>query len=98
MADLIERRAAYTFLTEYYNHRTELQHKNLKEALSRVPSAQPERKTGMWNIIQGNIVVCSECGMGAPKTMTGCLVNRHLEPNRTNFCPNCGAKMEVKNE
>ena len=58
-----------------------------------LPSAQPERKKGSWNVIQGDIVVCSECGMGAPKSMTGCLVNRHLEPNRTNFCPNCGADM-----
>jgi hypothetical protein len=39
MADLIDRHDAYVFLTEYYNHRTEAQHKNLKEALSRVPEA-----------------------------------------------------------
>lgn len=58
-----------------------------------LPSAQPEQKKGSWNVIQGNIVVCSECGMLAPKSMTGCLMNRHLEPNRTNFCPNCGADM-----
>lgn len=45
MADLIDRRMAYIFLTEYYNHRTEAQHKNLKEALSRVPEAQPDRLT-----------------------------------------------------
>ena len=44
MADLIERRAAYIFLTEYYNHRTELQHKNLEEALSRVPTADIQDK------------------------------------------------------
>ena len=55
-----------------------------------------ERKTGSWNVIQGDIVVCSECGMCAPKSMTGCLLNRHLEPNRTNFCPNCGADMRGK--
>ena len=58
-----------------------------------LPSAQPERNKGSWNVIQGDIVVCSECGMCAPKSMTGCLINRHLEPNRTNFCPNCGADM-----
>lgn len=57
-----------------------------------------ERKKGMWNIIQGNIVVCSVCGMNAPQSMTGCLINRHLEPNKSDFCPNCGADMrkEVK--
>lgn len=37
MKDLIDRHDAYVFLTEYYNHRTENQHKNLKEALRRVP-------------------------------------------------------------
>lgn len=60
-----------------------------------LPSA---RKTGQWNTIQGDIVVCSACGMGAPQTMTGSLINRHLEPNRTRYCPNCGAMMEGKEE
>lgn len=57
-----------------------------------------ERKKGMWNIIQGNIVVCSVCGMNAPQSMTGCLINRHLEPNKSNFCPNCGADMRKEVE
>lgn len=38
--DLISRQAAYEVLTEYYHHRTDLQHKALKEALERVPAAQ----------------------------------------------------------
>lgn len=59
-----------------------------------MPSAQPQRKKGRWNTIQGDIVVCSVCGMSAPKVITGCLMNRHLEPNRTDYCPNCGARME----
>ena len=46
MADLIERRMAYIFLTEYYNHRTEAQHKSLKEALNRVPDG---------------IAICEDC-------------------------------------
>lgn len=37
MADLIDRNDAYKVLAEYYHHRTETQHKSLKEALSRVP-------------------------------------------------------------
>lgn len=40
--DVISRQDAYDVLTDYYHHRTEIQHKGLKEALSRVPSAQPE--------------------------------------------------------
>lgn len=52
-----------------------------------------ERKKGEWNVIWGGEVVCSECKMGAPEAMSGCLANRHLEQIRTNFCPNCGADM-----
>ena len=53
-----------------------------------------ERKHGRWITIQGDMVVCSQCGMHAPQVMTGCLMNRHLEQRRTNFCSNCGAEME----
>lgn len=42
MDDLISRQAAYEFLSDYYHHRTEMQHKALREALDRVPSAQPK--------------------------------------------------------
>lgn len=38
MNDLIRRQAAYDTLTEYYHHMTDIQHKALAEALSRVPS------------------------------------------------------------
>lgn len=37
MSDTISRKAAYEVLTEYYHHKTELQHKALREALDRVP-------------------------------------------------------------
>ena len=40
--ELISRQAAYDTLTEYYHHPTEIQHKALREALERVPTAQPE--------------------------------------------------------
>lgn len=36
--DLISRKKAYKVLTEYYHHRTEMQHKALRKALDRVPS------------------------------------------------------------
>ena len=35
---LVDADEAYKVLTDYYNHRTEIQHKALKEALSRVPT------------------------------------------------------------
>lgn len=37
--DLISKEKAYEVLTEYYHHRTEMQHKALREALDMVPSA-----------------------------------------------------------
>lgn len=39
MDDYISRQAAYEALTDYYHHRTEIQHMALHEALNRVPSA-----------------------------------------------------------
>lgn len=52
MDDLISRQAAYEVLSEYYHHRTDVQHEGLREALGRVPSAQPD------------IVRCKECRWG----------------------------------
>ena len=65
------------------------------EIIQLLPSKQSERKKGKWFNYQGNtkIVLCSECRMPALESMTGCLSNQHLAPNRTNFCPNCGADM-----
>lgn len=41
MGDLISRQATYETLSEYYHHKTEMQHKALREALGMVPSAEP---------------------------------------------------------
>lgn len=37
-SDTVSRQAVYDTLTEYYHHSTDIQHKALAEALSRVPS------------------------------------------------------------
>ena len=50
--NLISKEQAYEVLSEYYHHKTEIQHKALREALDRVPSAEPEDKCGecdAWN-------------------------------------------------
>ena len=39
MGRLIDIDEAYKVLTDYYHHRTEIQHKALKEAIERVPIA-----------------------------------------------------------
>ena len=58
-----------------------------REFIKSLPSAEPERKTGHW-IDTDNYYQrwkCSECGCHT----------RDAEPN---YCPNCGAKMEMRND
>ena len=63
-----------------------------------LPYAQQEPKRGKWEMLQMPIsppvYKCSVCGSHALQSMTGCLMNRHYEANLTNYCPNCGARME----
>ena len=69
------------------------------KALNKLPSAQPERKSGKWihgreiaREMIGDAIVsilydgwqCSECK---------CIVEEECEP-LWNFCPNCGANMK----
>lgn len=57
--DLIDRETAYKVLTKYYHHSTDIQHEALREALSRVPSAE---KKGEW-FDKGSLSCrCSVCG------------------------------------
>ena len=61
------------------------------------PTIAPERKKGRWEMlpisINPPVYKCSVCGGHALQTVTGCLINRHLEANLTDFCPFCGADM-----
>ena len=60
-------------------------------AIKQLPPAQPERIKGHWisadAIFGGEPFYCSECGENTRDTVMG-------KP-RWNFCPNCGADMEV---
>ena len=88
MADYIKRDTAYNYLTEYYNHRTDIQHQNLRKALNAIPSAdvQPvvhgEWETEICDDGYGayNLFVCSLCGSESAK--------------RFNYCRECGARMD----
>lgn len=84
MTDYIDRQAAYEALTDYYHHRTEIQHTALCEALNRVPSAE---RVAHWE--KGR---CSRCHAHAPFwTMAS---TYYL----SNYCPNCGARMDGEHD
>lgn len=56
----------------------------LKECYEVLPSVTPKQKMGHWIDYQKNRWIyaqCSECGT--------------VHDTKTNYCPNCGAKMEV---
>ena len=57
--------------------------------VKKVPSVQPKAKTGHWieTTVRGSIsLVCSECGADLGSIC------------ETNYCPNCGAKMESEDK
>lgn len=90
MPRLIDADEAYKVLTDYYHHRTEIQHEALKEALSKVPTvdAEPVRH-GHWInhfddlFPEESTQECSVCHAEQMGTMLN-----------DNYCPNCGAKMD----
>ena len=67
------------------------------DALKQLPPAEPKRgkwiRTGSGSLYDH--YGCSECGK-APKW--DCLGDNRWKIAFTDFCPNCGAKMEVNNE
>ena len=95
MARLIDADEAYKVLTDNYHHRTELQHKALKEAIGRVPTVDPF-KHGHWveqehcDWVYSKEYRCSECGQYRLMTNP---VGREW-----NYCPRCGAKMDEVEE
>lgn len=93
-SDLIYRQDAINLIKKwaagysYIENETELAIKAFKQ----LPSAQPERKRGLWisdlafyddEGCPCIVLRCSECGGVHPKT---------------NFCPNCGADMRKGEE
>ena len=86
MSDLIDRRTAYEVLTAYYHHSTETQHNALREALNKVPSAEHK---GHWmkkwhTVFKEELPCCSECN--------------NFMAFRWDYCPNCGARMDGKQD
>ena len=87
MDDLISRQAAIDEMAELQGRAsTKAEFKGISKAWKRIkklPSAQPERIRGRWiekPHVHG-VAYCSLC-------------DYELHTNDTNFCPNCGAKMD----
>lgn len=59
--------------------------KAARTSMCDLPFVEPERKTGKWIAKDGvyGVTYCSEC-------------DYEMRLNDTNYCPNCGAKMEVE--
>ena len=60
----------------------------LIQSVKQMDAAQPERKRGKWKPYRCDMYECSECGYIYTE-----LTDRHR--CGANFCPHCGAKMEV---
>lgn len=105
MDDLISRQAAIDALDELCDRECEYSKQQRSvmcgachlgsafDVIENLPSAQQERKMGKWyyKIIRRNYnddeyYMCSECGA------------KIVNPEYKNYCPNCGAEMEVEHE
>ena len=85
MSDLIDRRMAIEAIMKHTGM-TPIAKLEAETTICRVPSAEPERKKGKWDMSHASVYIkCSVCGepfMMMPQ----------------NYCPNCGAKMEAGHE
>ena len=89
--DLISRQEAIDALDEAFPDETNTELKDgmalgLARAivmLKELPAAEPERKTGRWELSGEWLYICSRCGA------------RHYF---TPYCPMCGVKMGDRNE
>ena len=94
MSDLIRRKDAQKLvLNRNYDLANETQRMLMYNAVSNIPSAEPERKKGKWikEDLSGyltpggnSIYHCSECGHTE---------GPYPHPRLTDFCPDCGADM-----
>lgn len=83
MSDLISRQASINLIERMKPYHQDAD--DIAEMIANMPSAQPER-TGKW-ISADTMYYCDQCGEKTRDTIMG-------KP-RWNFCPMCGARMEV---
>lgn len=83
MGDLISRQAAIDEIKALYEWHEIVTEDRAIDHFKRLPSAEPERKSGKWIPFDIPWYKCSECG-----------AVRENKSFMENFCPNCGAKMD----
>ena len=72
---LIDADEAYKVLTDYYHHKTEIQHKALKEAIERVPTVDAE-----------SVVRCKDCKFYDANCPYPVCVYHEVNVKETDFC------------
>lgn len=75
MERLIDADEVYKVLTDYYNHKTEIQHKALKEAIGRVPS-----------IDAVEVVRCKDCKWRGELGCAVSIVDESDIPDDDDYC------------
>ena len=89
--ELISRQAAIDVIGNVPDHDDGMVWEALSHAqrdVALLPSAQPKQKTGKWIYNSPVTMKCNQCG----------LVIKDWDWHRFKYCPNCCAKMEVKND
>ena len=91
--DLIERQAAIDEIKEIYEWHDNVSKERIIEHFKRLPSAQPERKTGQLKYESAyNWFRCNVCRKIYPSEFMQYFDSCQYQPG-FNFCPNCGADM-----
>lgn len=94
MDDYISRQAAIDAAKDWYNGLIVGSFKGLEKRLQAVPSVQPKRKQGEWQITDAypHNVYCSNCHVRFAQTHWAVWEDGSLPRN---YCPNCGVPMKL---
>lgn len=71
----------------------------IDEAISiieELPTIDSPVKHGRWVENKYGYITCSVCDGFPLEAMTGSLITMHFEPYESEYCPHCGAKMDLE--
>lgn len=93
--DTISRQAAIDQISRWLGYLDDDMILRIQIGLRKLPSAQPECKTGHWVSQNGGGYCCSECGRYALDEVDGNFIHVAF---KSNFCPYCGADMSMRGD